>query len=250
MKPTNEWLKKLESVREKTVCPVNFNEYFEQNQIGGKDMAVMNIGHCSIPSGNILVRDPLCYLRVQGARPYFLTATPGEYQTEVCVVKPGDDGDCARYAAVRIKFSSAPAVKFEEALIGDEDLKELEKEAYFGFCVDAGLACICDETLHKAFCDFFESWGKENPDGNIYDDYFAPLFAENYKLRPEFQREGGDWLNWTIPGTGYHMPIFQSGFGDGVYPVYWGYDSKGLICQLVVQFIDIKSAYGEEDSDE
>ncbi|GIP31828.1 hypothetical protein J2TS4_10380 [Paenibacillus sp. J2TS4] len=57
-------------------------------------------------------------------------------------------------------------------------------------------------------------------------------------------------MNWKIPDTEYHLPIFQSGFGDGSYPVYWGYDETGEICQMVIQFIDIQLAYGEEEEEE
>lgn len=71
-----------------------------------------------------------------------------------------------------------------------------------------------------------------------------------YKAHPQFQREDGDFLNGQIPGTEYHLPIFQSGFGDGVYPVYWGMDETGNICQIVIQFIDIELAYGEKTADE
>ena len=45
----------------------------------------------------------------------------------------------------------------------------------------------------------------------------------------------------------HHIPIFQSGFGDGTYPVYWGIDEGGEICQLVIQFIDIELAYGNDE---
>ena len=121
------------------------------------------------------------------------------------------------------------------------------KGDYFGFCVDAGLGCICDEVVHHIYCDWDEQWRKDNPDDNPYDGYFAALFKENYHRHPEYQRAGGDWINWQVPGTEYHIPIFQSGFGDGTYPVYWGIDENGNICQLVIQFIDIKLAYGNDD---
>ena len=48
----------------------------------------------------------------------------------------------------------------------------------------------------------------------------------------------GDWLNWTIPGTDWQMPLFQSGYGDGYYPVYLGFDREARVCQLVIHFID------------
>lgn len=245
----NEWMKKWETVKEKTVCPTDLNTYFEAKEIAGKSLTVMDIGLCDLPSGEVLVRDPLVYLGDRDERPYFLTAPAGRYRTEVCVVK-ADDKDCNRYAAVRLKFSDKRPVKFYEALIGNENLDELEEGEYFGFNVDAGLGCICDKEIHRIYCDWDAQWRKEHPDDDIYDDYFASLFKESYLQHPEYQRDGGDWLNWQIPGTEYHMPIFQSGFGDGAYPVYWGIDEDGVICQLVIQFIDIQLAYGEEEATE
>ena len=250
MRPTEAWRVSWEQVRPKLVCPVDLNAYFTETAIAGKALTVLDIGPCDLPSGWVLVRDPLCYLENPLEQPYFLQAVPGTYNTEVCVIKPDDDGDCARYAAVRLRFSERAAVRFEEALIGYEDLDNLEEGEYFGFNVDAGLACICDETLHRAFGDFVQGWYAANADGNLYNDYFQARFAENYAAYPAFQREGGDWLNWVIPGTNYHLPMFQSGFGDGAYPVYWGYDQDGAVCQLVVQFIDIALAYGEEEAEE
>lgn len=244
-----KWMEKWEAVKEKTACPVDLNMYFEQKEIAGKTLAIMDIGSCDLPSGKVLVRDPLVYLSNHNERPYFLTAPTGRYQTEICVVK-SDGEDCDRYAAVRLRFSEKRAVRFYEALIGNENLDTLEDGDYFGFCVDAGLGCICDEMLHRIYCDWDEQWRKDHPDDNPYDGYFASLFEENYRNHPEYQRKGGDWLNWQVPETEYHMPIFQSGFGDGTYPVYWGIDEDGAICQLVIQFIDIQLAYGEDVEEE
>ena len=53
----NNWMKKWESVKEKTVCPVDLNTYFEQEEIAGKSLTTINIGSCDLPSGNLLVRD-------------------------------------------------------------------------------------------------------------------------------------------------------------------------------------------------
>ena len=41
--------------------------------------------------------------------------------------------------------------------------------------------------------------------------------------------------------------MFQSGFGDGTYPAYFGYDKNGAICRLVIHFINI--ALEIEDAD-
>ena len=43
-----------------------------------------------------------------------------------------------------------------------------------------------------------------------------------------------------------NLPIFSSGWGDGYYPVYFGYDAKGEICAVYVRFIDIEASYKEQ----
>ena len=39
----------------------------------------------------------------------------------------------------------------------------------------------------------------------------------------------------------------SSGWGDGYYPVYFGYDAKGEVCGVYVRFIDIEASYREQD---
>ncbi len=236
-----EWLKRWKKVRHKLLCPSPLNEYFKAKEIEGKEMDTLDMGPVSLPTGYIIVRDPLSYLRRED-RPYILKAPAGTYNATAAVIKP-DGSDCARYAAVRIKFNDNEPVRFEEALTGTENLEDFADDSYFGLNVDAGLACICDVKVKDAFCDFRSRWHKENPEKNIYDHYFAGFFENSAKENPKYQRKDGDWINWTVPGTDFHMPIFQSGFGDGTYPVYYGLDAEGEICQIAVQFIDISLAY-------
>ena len=223
MQATKEWLEKWEKVKNKLQPNSNLLDYFTLKEIAGKEIDVMDIGPCSIPTG--------------------------EFRTEVCVVK-ACDGDCDRYAAVRLKFNDNEISYFEEAMKGIEDLETITEGSFFGFNVDAGLACICDKKLHELYCEFDKKWCEENPDGNAYDDYFADLFKKSYEDNPKYQRDGGDWINWNIPGTDYHLPMFQSGFGDGAYPVYLAYDKDGNVCQLIVELIDIELAYSDIDDED
>ncbi len=249
MQPTKEWLKKWEKVKDKLQPNSNLVNYFTLKEIAGKEIDVMDIGPCSIPTGEFLVGDPLVYLRDIKQEVYLQKIPTGEFKTEVCVVK-ASDGDCDRYAAIRLKFNDNKIAYYEEAMVGNEEFDNIQEGDYFGFNVDAGLACICDKKLHKLYCDFDRKFDKENPDGNIYDDYFVKLFEESYKDNPKYQRDGGDWINWTIPDTNYHLPMFQSGFGDGAYPVYLAYDKDGNVCQLIVELIDIELAYSEIDKED
>lgn len=40
--------------------------------------------------------------------------------------------------------------------------------------------------------------------------------------------------------------MIQSGFGDGQYPVYFGYDESGELCDVVMEYIYV----GAEETDE
>ena len=71
------------------------------------------------------------------------------------------------------------------------------------------------------------------------------LQEENAKKYPKYQREYGDWLNWNIPNTDCNVPIFASGWGDGAYPSYFGYDAEGNVCSVYIHFIDIAQEYDE-----
>jgi hypothetical protein len=234
------WMKKWDEVKHKLVCPTDLEIYFTSGEILGQEMEVMDIGNVSLPSGKVVVRDPLAYLNA-GEKPYFIEVPKGDFPVQIAVVKSEEWGD--RYAVTRVRFTDKLPVVYREALIGHEDLEGVEDGDYFGFSVDAGLACITDAEVIPYFDKFLTEINVEN----IYDDYFAGVFAQSFKDNPKNQRDLGDWINWTIPNTSYQIPMFASGFGDGAYPVYFAYDTNDEICGLYIQFIDIELALSDEE---
>ena len=59
MQPTKEWLEKWEKVKNKLQPNSNIEDYFTLKEIAGKELDVMDIGPCSIPTGEFLVSDPM-----------------------------------------------------------------------------------------------------------------------------------------------------------------------------------------------
>ncbi|PQA91666.1 hypothetical protein B0A69_17870 [Chryseobacterium shigense] len=236
------WMQKWEEVKDILTCPVDLETYFTSDEILDHKMEVMEIGNVSLPSGKLIVRDPLVFLNA-GEKPYFVQAPKGNFPVKIAVVKSEEWGN--RYAAVKVEFTKEKPVLYREALIGIENLEDLNEGDYFGFMVDAGLGSITDAEVLPYFDTFRTSLKVDN----MYDDYFAEHFAKSYQEHPQNQRELGDWINWKIPDTDYHIPMFASGFGDGGYPVYFAYDGKGEICGLYIQFIDIELALSDEEED-
>ena len=237
------WMQKWEEVKDILVCPTDLETYFTSNEILGQKMETMSIGNVSLLSGKVVVRDPLVSLNANQS-PYFVQAPKGNFPVTIAVVKSEEWGD--RYAVVKVEFTKEKPVVYREALIGIEELEGVSEDDYFGFAVDAGLGCITD----KEVLPFVDKFVDDINVGNVYDDYFAELFAQSYKDHPNNQREAGDWINWTVPNTDYQIPMFASGFGDGGYPVYFAYDGNGEICGLYIQFIDVELALSDEDEDE
>lgn len=237
------WLQKWKEVKDVLVCPTDLETYFTSNEILGQKMETMQIGNVSLPSGKIVVRDPLVYLS-SDEKPYFIQAPKGNFPVTIAVVKSEDWGD--RYAVVKVEFTKEKPVVYREALIGIEDLEDVTEDDFFGFSVDAGLGCITDAEVLPSVDQFVSATDVDN----VYDDYFAEIFAQSYKDHPNNQRDAGDWINWTVPNTEYQIPMFASGFGDGSYPVYFAYDANGEICGLYIQFIDVELALSEDGDDE
>lgn len=242
MQPTREWLEKWKKVKDKLQAPRNLEDYFTLKKIAGEKLDVLNIGTCSIPSGKLVAGDSLVTLLDENLIPYIQETPIGEFPVDICVLTNYD-----RYAAIRIKFNDNKAVYFENGMKGNEDLEgEIKEGDFYGFGVDAGMASITDIEVQKAYHKFEKKFSELNEDGDLYNDYFWDLLEENAKEFPKYQAEYGDWLNWNIPDTKYTMPICASGWGDGYYPVYFGYDENNNICQVVVHFIDIDLEFLEE----
>ena len=234
LQPSIEWKKRYEAVKNLLTSPVNYAKCFDMKEIQGKEIFILDMGEIEFSTGDILVRDPLVWLN-RDEKAYLTSVPRGKYRIETLVVKLEEDH--YRYALTRVRFTENVPKIYYEALKGDENLDDVDGDSIFGFNVDAGLATIVDVETRNAYCDFKDKWYTENPNKNIYDDFFAEVFAKNAEDNPVYQREGGDWINFKIPNSELSIPMIQSGFGDGRYPVYFGYDENEKLCDLVVEYI-------------
>ena len=134
---------------------------------------------------------------------------------------------------------AAPTKESAAAARGDEVLS--------GFPVDAGMMTICDVKVADEYREFLDQWYRENPGKNHYDDYFAAFFAQSYEMFPTYQREGGDFIVWINPIHHRNMVMIASGFGDGFYQSYIGYDENEEVCQIIVPMVN-PDLFEDEDA--
>ena len=242
--PTTEWLNKYEAIKDRLTCKDDLEAHFTEKVIGNMAVDVLDIGAVHFPTGQIFACDPL--VELEDTLPFLQMIPAGTYPVKICVVPSEQYGD--RYACVKVAVSQEKPVRYELGMVGNEELDAaLGDDDYFGFGVDAGMGCIADIQTQAAFKAYWAKRLEEAPDIDPYNDLFCDLMEENAKAHPKYQGSDGDWLNWTVPDTDCNLPIFSSGWGDGYYPVYFGYDAKGEVCAVYVRFIDIEASYKEQE---
>ncbi len=230
-----DFLKKLFGKKKPYAPPpeesIDYSQYFNNEMLGGMPLEIVSLGDINLPTGYVIAADPLVYL--DESQPYSKSVKPGHYPVQACVASV-DEYD-QRIAAVRIQFRKEPALQWVLA-VTDEKVHQSKNEAdrFEGFVVDAGIASFCDLQTQVFYTEFTDEYCREHPDGNIYDDFFAPAFKKNAKDQNN-PNDRGEWLNFQLPNEpSFNVVMFHSGWGDGVYPSYWGMNEKNEICSLVV----------------
>lgn len=228
------FFKKKNIIVEK-LAPSDFNIIFNNTIVDGVTIELLEIGKLNTPTGQIVVCDPLV---VPNTMPLNKTVQPGEYPIKIYVAKTKESGD--RYAIAKLEFSSKRADKWVLAVRDGEDVSQLKDEdEFYGFPVDAGLGGFFDYKAGLEYNKFVASFEKANPNGNIYDDFFDAEFKKNAlnPNDPNDPNDYGNWINFKIPNTDLNITMFQSGYGDGTYPAYWGTTNDNEIVSLVIDFL-------------
>nr|WP_283242750.1 DUF4241 domain-containing protein [Marinifilum caeruleilacunae] len=209
----------------------DYNTIFDNATVEGIPVELVEIGDLNVPTGQIVVCDPLV---VPDMPPLNKTVKPGKYPIKIYVAKTKESGD--RYAIATLVFSETKADKWVLAVRSGEDVTELKGDGdFFGFPVDAGLGGFFDYQSGVEYNKLIDEFINKNPTGNIYDDFFAAEFKKNAK-NPDNPNDYGDWVNFKIPNSELNITMFQSGYGDGTYPAYWGMTDDNEIVSLVIDF--------------
>jgi hypothetical protein len=172
------------------------------------------IGNIIIKDGYIVACDPFIY---NNDLPFSNKFPTGYFPVELAIAQIGDD---ERVAFARIKFSNETPSSWTIAVCDGEDISKFNDDEVIGYGVDAGTGAFMDISGAEEFISFLTE--KENNFQILIDE-----MEKNYK-------HTWDWLLWNRNNT--NVAMFKSGWGDGVYATYIGYDGTGCICRLVTDF--------------
>ena len=175
------------------------------------------IGELVITTGGLVACDPFF---CSAARPLAARVPPGRYPVILSVASIADD---QRVAYAKLHVGDKPASRWEMALLPDEELSSLKEGEVFGYSVDSGIGCYMDEeaaAIHLQKLDSDEE----------YEHHLTDEMENNYV-------DTWDWADINLnAATGANIITFTSGWGDGFYPLYVGYDGDGSVVALVTYF--------------
>ena len=189
---------------------------------------VINIGQLHIPSGKIVVCDPLSEPE---AAPLLQDFPMGAFPVNLYLNK---DENTISFAEIR--FSSRPPVRWELALCKGQELSELGEDEIYGYPVDAGMACFMDSNAQKLMLthevELSKKLGKKFV--GYYEDCLDALFFGPDAKSDTFA------MHKPYPERPNNIALFQSGYGDGFFASYIGFDSDGKPVRLVTDFAVIE----------
>jgi hypothetical protein len=173
----------------------------------------VTIGKLKVTSGRVVACDPM--LIEEYGKPYTQVFPTGEFPVQLSIAK-FDNGETLAFA--RINFSDAPVEKWEHALLEGQLPIPLEGKEEYGFIVDSGVGSFMDEDASKAF---------DKKQGSSFEGELYKEMDKHYHHR---------WRYALYNFGNHNMAAFSTGFGDGRYATYIGFDANGKPCRLLSDF--------------
>jgi len=177
----------------------------------------VDIGKVSLETGKVVACDPVMSYQQE---PFITQFPSGQFPVQLAIAKVnGNENELVGFG--RVLFSEEPVAKWEFALKkGQEPISIFGKSMYY-YPVDSGLGQFMDESSFTRL---------EKLDEHEHSQVMDTLFAELDKHTR---------ISWQFASTTYkdiNMVAFTSGFGDGRYSTYIGYDKNGKPCRLLTDF--------------
>lgn len=191
-------------------------------------------GQINLPTGEVVCTDPM--YRELGL-PQSRAIEKGHYPVYLYIGLEEDFAGRVAYAELVVKDETP--VYWEMSLIPEKLLADsFERKMNGLYPVENGLSCFTDFETFKVYEQEIKDFYKKHKDGNYYNDILEKHFKKN-KDTPKSSR-GEDWINYKPTKATGNIIMFGSGYGDGLYPRYVGYDKTGNVVKFVTDFIQIK----------
>ena len=216
------------------------------------------IGALTLTSGRIVACDPSLTEALRC--PFTQSVEPGQYPVFLSVAYEDVSGYAA-IACVMLRFREGEAIRWELAQIR---VAGSSKRDVYG--VDSGRGCFMDVEAAEALYALKTFTPQEDAEidaawltgdtSQISEAIGAAADRSQTRFKQEFDERlnaemdsnetrppGQPWATIQVSNsTPANIIAFSSGYGDGAYASYWGYDAAGTLVCLVTDFALFPSA--------
>ena len=205
----------------------NIQKLFHRNFVESPLLETYDAGRIVLPTGRIVACDPLLTNDMKS----FATVFPsGSFPVNIHRER---ESGCIAY--VEIAFSENKIARWQMALTEGQHIADLEDGEIFGYPVESGMGCFMDmetqDDLTRLEMKLFRRKGADFM--GIYEEFFHGYFFDSAGatnqyafLKPDENKEG-------------NICAFETGYGEGFYASYIGFDEAGNPGKLVSEFIEI-----------
>ncbi len=170
------------------------------------------VGHLALPTGRLAACDPLSYPAEANV---FDTEFPSGLHPVVLSV--ADFGDDQRVAFATIRLSQGTVTYWDHLVWEGEDASTLQPGQIFGYGVDAGTGAFFDASGRRLLQQL-------NAADDAFSDSIGGALEKTYRTT---------WSWASVPLGTANLVCFSTGWGDGFYPSYCGYDEGGQMIAIV-----------------
>ena len=205
----------------------NISKLFSKNFIETPLLETFEAGKIILPTGRIVACDPLITNDMKEFKIHF---PEGEFPI---LIHKEKESNCVAYA--EIIFSKSEITAWKMATNEGQNTDDLKDGEIFGYPVERGMGCFMDvetqEDLNLLEQKLFRRKGDDFM--GIYEEFFHEhFFDENGAidqfafLKPNDDKKG-------------NIFAFETGYGEGFYASYIGFDEENIPVKMVTEFIEI-----------
>lgn len=193
-----------------------------------------NPGKLHLPTGKIVASDPTVFF---DEKPFVIKVEKGSYDVILSIARISYEYDRSnlkdeRVAFAMLRLNENVPVRWEPAVRENDDISKSSEGKFFGYGVDSGTGCFMDVESQKILNELY--FDEELNFGDII-----------YRAQEKNRLTTWDWLNYDFEGLPNNNFItFSSGWGDGGYASYFGFDENNQPACLITDFEVVR------DSDE
>lgn len=187
---------------------------------------VIQVGELKLKTGKLVACDIMA-LDAQPTPAFLKELEPGSYPVELSLAE--SKGQLLPSFA-KVKFNDAPPVRWELAL---KEMGPIEnaKEPWrpFAYFVETGFGGFMDLEAHEALIQNRSLYFKREIGVGEYD---APIHLA--LMKQAHQRDNFFYGHLELGFCS--IVFFTSGYGDGFYKSFWGYDKNDQLVELITDF--------------